>query len=172
MPTPQKEQVVQEMSEKFGKAVSIYLVDFTGMDVNTTNELRRNLRDQQIEYRVLKNTLAKLSLNDAGISDLDEFLVGVNAYAISYDDPTLPVKILDKKKEFKEKIKYKAALFEGKVFGPEKVGAIADLPSREELLAQLASMLNSPMTKLAATLNGAMSKMVGVLQALKEEKNK
>ncbi len=171
MPTPQKEQIVQEMSEKFAKATGIYLVDFTGMDVNTTTELRKNLRDEQVEYRVLKNTLAKLSFQNAGIDGLDDYLKGVNAYAISYEDPTLPVKVLDRKKEFKEKLVFKAALFEGKVLGADQVEAVAKLPSRGELLAQLASMLQSPMVKLAGTLNGAISKMMMVLKALEEKKS-
>jgi len=170
MPTPQKEQVVQEMSEKFGRAVSIYLVDFTGMDVNTTNELRKSFRESDVEYRVLKNTLAKLSFHNAGVEGMDEFLKGVNAYAISYDDPTLPAKILEKNKEFKDKLKLKAALFEGKIVGPEAVDALAKLPTRDELLSQLVGMLQSPMTKLAGTLNGAMVKLVNVLKSLEENK--
>ncbi len=170
MPTPQKEQIVQEMTEKFGNATSIFLVDFTGMDVNTTTELRKNLREANVEYRVLKNTLAKLSFQKAGIEGMDEFLKGVNGYMISYDDPTLPAKVLKKKKEFKEKLQMKAALFEGRVVGPDQVEALANLPSRDELLAQLVGMLKQPMTKLAGTLNAAMSNLVNVLKQLEEQK--
>ncbi|HFE64995.1 MAG TPA: 50S ribosomal protein L10, partial [Caldithrix sp.] len=111
MPTPQKEQIVQEMTDKFGKATGVYLVDFTGLDVNSATELRRKFREANVEYRVVKNTLAKRSLHNAGIDGLDEFLKGVNAYAISYDDPTIPVKVLDKQKEVKDKLKLKAAIF-------------------------------------------------------------
>ncbi len=170
MPTPQKEQIVQEMTEKFGNATSIFLVDFTGMDVNTTTELRKNLREAKVEYRVLKNTLAKLSFQNAGIEGMDEFLTGVNGYMISYDDPTLPAKVLKQKKEFKEKLRMKAALFEGRIVGPDQVEALANLPSRDELLSQLVSMLQQPMTKLAATLNAAMSNLVNVLKQLEEQK--
>ncbi|MBN2365159.1 MAG: 50S ribosomal protein L10 [Calditrichaeota bacterium] len=171
MATPQKEKIVDEMKDKFGRASSIYLVDFTGMDVNLTNELRRNFRDSNVEYRVMKNTLAKLSFEKAGIEGMNDFLTGVNAYAISYDDPTLPVKVLKRNKEFKEKPKLKAALFEGQVVGAEKVENLANLPTREELLGQLVGMLNSPMTKLVNTLNGAMSKLVYTLKSLEEKKN-
>ncbi|MEJ2633798.1 MAG: 50S ribosomal protein L10 [Calditrichia bacterium] len=171
MPTPQKEQIVQEMSDKFGKATGIFLVDFTGLNVVMTTELRQNLKQENIEYRVMKNTLAKLSFHNAGIESMDEYLKGVNGFAITYGDPTLPAKVLDRKKEFKEKLKFKAALFEGKVLSPEQVEAVAKLPSREELLGQLASMLQSPMVKLASTLNGAMTKMLMALKALEEKKN-
>jgi large subunit ribosomal protein L10 len=171
MPTPQKEQIVQEMADKFGRATGIYLVDFTGMDVNLTTELRRNFREAQVEYRVIKNTLAKISFKNAGIKGMDEFLTGVNGYAISYDDPTLPAKVLEKNKEYKEKLKLKAALFEGNIVGSDKVENLAKLPSRTELIGKIAMMLNSPMTKLAMTLNGAMASMVNALKALETKKN-
>ncbi len=170
MATPQKEKIVQEMTDKFSRASSIFLVDFTGMDVNSTTELRRNFRESNIEYRILKNTLAKISFQHAGIEGMEDYLKGVNAYAISYDDPTLPVKILGKNKEFKEKLKLKAALFEGKVIGSDQVVAIAKLPSRTEMFGQLLSMFNSPMTKLAGTLNASILKLVSVLKSLEEKK--
>jgi large subunit ribosomal protein L10 len=169
MATPEKEKIVQEMADKFGRASSIYLVDFAGMDVNITNELRRNFRESNIEYRVLKNTLAKISFKHAGIEEMDQFLTGVNAYAISYDDPTLPAKVMNKNKTISEKLKLKAALFEGKVVGSDQVGALAKLPSRDELLGQLVSMLNSPMTKLVSTLNGAMVSLVTVLKNMEDK---
>jgi large subunit ribosomal protein L10 len=171
MATPEKEQIVQEMTDKFGRATGVYLVDFTGLDVNRTNELRKDFRESKIEYRVLKNTLAKLSFKKAGIQVMDEYLKGVNGYAISYDDPTLPAKILDKKKEFKEHLKLKVALFEGKVVPADQVMRLAKLPSRQDLITQLARMLNSPMTKLVSTLNGVMANFVNVLKVLEEKKN-
>ena len=170
MATPQKEKIVQEMSDKFGRATGIYLVDFTGLDVNTTNELRKNFRDSKIEYRVLKNTLAKISFEQAGIEGMDQFLFGVNGYAISYDDPTLPVKLLGKSKDFKEKLKLKAALFEGKIVPPEQMEDLAKLPSKKELIGQVAGMLNSPMAKLVNTLNSVMYKFVNVLKAVEDKK--
>lgn len=170
MPTPQKEQIVQEMKDKFSTANSVFLLDFTGLDVNSTNELRKNFREAEVEYRVVKNTLARLSLKEAGIEGLTEYLTGVNGYVMSYDDPAKPAKVIDKNKEFKDKIKFKAVLFEGKVFGPEEVDELAKLPSRDELIAQFMSMIQSPMVKLAGTLNGALNKFLNVLNALEEQK--
>jgi large subunit ribosomal protein L10 len=142
------------------------------MDVNSTNQLRKNMRDSNIEYRVLKNTLAKLSFDKAGIQGMDQFLTGVNAYAISYDDPTLPVKVIEKNKEFKEKLKLKAALFEGEIIDSARVESIAKMPSKDELLGQLIGMLNSPMSKLVYALNGVMSNLVNVLKAVEDKKSK
>jgi large subunit ribosomal protein L10 len=170
MPTTRKEKIVEEMTDKFGRASSIFLVDFTGMDVNSSNELRRNFRESNVEYRVLKNTMARLSFQKAGIVGMDDFLKGVNAYAISYDDPTVPAKVLEKNKEFKEKLILKAALFEGKIVGAEQVQTISKLPSKMELLGQLVSMLNSPMSKLVGTLNASMSNLINALKSLENKK--
>jgi large subunit ribosomal protein L10 len=170
MPTPQKEQIVKEMSESFRRATSVFLVDFTGLDVNSTNELRKNLREAELEYKVVKNTLAKMSFNNAGIESLNDFLVGVNGYVISYDDPTKPGKVITKNKDFKDRIKFKAVLFEGKVFGPEQVKDLVDLPSRENLLATFVGLIQSPMVKLAGTLNSVGGNLVNVLRALAEQK--
>ena len=171
MPTPQKEQIVKEMTDKFSQAQSIILADFTGIDVNTLTALRKRFREANVEYRVVKNTLARLSVRHAGIEGLEEYLVGVNSYAISYDDPTKPIKVVEElKKELDDKFKIKAAYFEGRVIGPDRVAELATLPSREELLAQFVGLLNSPMSKLVATLQGAMVKFVGVLKALEESK--
>ena len=170
MPTAQKIAVVKEYTDKFKEAKCVYVAEYSGMDVATVTDIRKKFRDQNIEYKVLKNRLAKLSLNNAGISDLNEHLVGVNTYLIGYDDPVLPAKILSDFNKKKEILKLKAVLFEGKVFDAEEAKAIADLPSREAMLSQFVGMLQSPMTKFAATLNAPMQKMVGLLNSLKDNK--
>ena len=171
MPTPQKEAIVQEMSEKFQKATSFIMTDFTGVDANTIVEIRKKFHEANVDYRVIKNTLAKLCLEKSGIEGMDEYLKGVNAYAISYDDPTLPMKLMkDFKKMLGDKMPVKAAYFEGQVVDSSKVAALADMPSKQELIGQFASMLVQPMTKLASTLNANMQNLVGVLSALKDKK--
>lgn len=172
MPTPQKIKIVEEMTDKFSRASSFFMADFTGVDVNTVNELRQEFFDQNVEYRIVKNTLAKLSLDKAGIDGFDGYLKGVNAYAISYDDPTTPIRIIKdfKKKKLKDKLELKAAFFEGQVIEATGVEALANLPTKQELLGQLVGMLASPMTKLARTLQAPMSNTVGVLKSLEEKK--
>ncbi len=171
MPTPQKEAIVQEMSDKFSRASSFVLTDFTGVDVNTLTEIRKKFFEEKVEYRVVKNTLAKRSFEKSGIEGLDGYLKGVNAYAISYDDPTQPIKILEKfQKELNGKMPIKAAYFEGQVVDSDRVAALSKLPSKDELIGQFAGMILSPMAKLAATLNANMQNVVGVLMALKDKK--
>jgi large subunit ribosomal protein L10 len=170
MPTAQKSAVIEKYTEKFKEAKTIYIAEFEGIDVATVTEVRKKFRDQNIEYKVLKNRLAKISLNNAGISGLDEYLTGANTFIIGYDDPVIPAKILDDFNKKDEKLKLKTVLFEGKVLSAEKAKSISKLPSREVLLGQLVGMLNSPMTKLAATLQAPMQKLAGVLNALKNKK--
>lgn len=169
MPTPQKEKVVAEYTEKFSRASSVLLADFSGMDVATVTELRSQFRNNNVEYKVLKNTLAKIALNNNDITNLDDYLKGVNGFAISYEDPTAAARVISSFKS-KDKLKLRACLFEGSLFGPDKVDAIAKLPTRSELLATLLSTLQAPMAKLAAVLSASMQNMVGVLEAVKEEK--
>ncbi len=166
MPTPQKEAIVQEMSEKFSNAKSIVMADFTGVDVNTINEVRKGFRESNVEYRVVKNTLAKLSLNKAGIDGLDDYLNGVNSYAIGYEDPTQPIKVFEKfKKQLDGKLAIKAAYFEGEIIPSEKVDVLAKLPSLDEVRSQIVGLLTSPMSKLVGTLQAPATNLVGVFKA-------
>ena len=119
---------------------------------------------------MLKNRLAKRAFNAAGITELDDHLTGVNAYIIGYEDPVAPAKIFEEVNKGDEVLKLHAVLFEGKVFGGEDAKEIAKLPTRDALLGQFVGMLASPMQKLAATIQAPMQKMVGVLNALKDNK--
>ena len=170
MPTAQKIAVVEEYTEKFKDAKCVYIAEYSGIDVATVTDVRKKFRDQNIEYKVLKNRLAKRSLHNAGISDLDDHLTGVNTFVIGYDDPVAPAKIFEDFNKKTEILRLKAVLFEGKVFDAEEAKNISKLPSREALLAQFVGLIQSPMTKFAATLNAPMQKFVGVLNSLKDTK--
>ncbi len=170
MATAKKIEIVSEYTEKFKSAKAVYLTDFKGIDVATDTELRKKFRESDIEYKVLKNRLAKRALNEAGITDLDPYLKGVTAFAIGYDDPVVPAKIIKEFNKPKEKLGLKVVYFEGKVFDAQAAAALADLPSREVLISQFASAIQAPMVKLAGTLQATMQKMVGVLNSLKDKK--
>jgi len=170
MPTAEKIAVIEEYTKKFKDAKCVYVAEYKGIDVETVTEVRKKFRDQNVEYKVLKNRLAKLSLNNAGISGLDEYLTGANTFIIGYDDPVIPAKILADFNKKEEILKLKTVLFEGKVLPSEEAKKISKLPSREALLGQLVGMLQSPMTKFAAILNAPMQNLVGVLNGLKDKK--
>lgn len=172
MPTAQKIAIVEEYTEKFKRAKSVYVAEYEGMDVATVNDARSKFREKNIEYKVLKNRLARRSLNNAGITDLDPFLNGTNTFLVGYDDPVVPAKILQDFNKKDEILKLKAVLFEGKVFTAEEAKKISNLPSREVLMSQLLGMLQAPVTKFAQTLNAPMQNFLGVLNALKDKKVK
>ena len=94
MANAEKVKFVEELSEQFKKANSIFVVDFTGMSANETVELRKKFKANNVKYQVVRNTLAKLSFEKAGYSEVNEYLTGVNGYVIADDDPTLPMKLL------------------------------------------------------------------------------
>lgn len=172
MPTPQKEKIVSEMTDKFSRAKSIFLADFSGIDVNTINALRKKFHDEKVEYRIVKNTLAEISFKNAGIDGMTTHLNGVNSYAISYDDPTLPMRVVDNfRNNLEEKFIVKAAYFEGEVIGPDKITGIAKLPSREQLLAKLVGVLQAPLGKTVGTLQASVTKFLMVLKSLEAKKD-
>ncbi|MCK6619285.1 MAG: 50S ribosomal protein L10 [Calditrichaceae bacterium] len=173
MPTPQKEAIVKEITEKFSSARSIFLADFTGVNGNTITELRKGFRESKIEYRVVKNTLAKLSFDNAGIQGMEQYLEGVNSYLISYDDPAMPIKVVEKyKKELEGKFALKAAFFEGQIVKTEQMAALAKLPGKQELRAQILGMLQAPLSKLVGVVKAPMRNVVGVLKAYEAKSEK
>ncbi len=170
MATQQKIEIVEAYSERFKEAKGVYLADYKGIDVLTVTEMRKQFRESGVEYKVLKNRLAKRALNNAGISELDDFLNGVTAFIITDDDPVSPAKII---KEFNKKdeiLRVKAVFVEGKVLSVEDAKKLADLPSRDALLSQFVGVLQAPMTKFAATLQASMQKLARTLDAVKESK--
>ena len=170
MATQQKIDIVEAYTEKFKEAKGVYLADFKGIDVQTVTEVRKKFRESEIEYKVLKNRLARISLANAGISELDEHLKGVTAFIIDYNDPVSPAKIIKEFNKKNEILRVKAVYVEGKVLSSEEAKRLADLPSREVLLSQFVGVLQAPMTKLAATLQASMQKMVRTLDAVKDSK--
>jgi large subunit ribosomal protein L10 len=166
----EKHAVVETYTEKFKEAKCVYIAEYEGITVEKVTEVRNKFREQNIEYKVIKNRLAKRALNNAGISDLNDFLTGANTYVIGYDDPVAPAKIFDEFNKKVEILKLKAVLFEGKVLSADEAKDISKLPSRDALLGKLVGMLQSPMTKFAATIKAPMQNFVGVLNALKDTK--
>ncbi|RKY83725.1 50S ribosomal protein L10, partial [candidate division KSB1 bacterium] len=163
MAHPKKVAVVEELNKKLSEAKGIYLTDFVGLDVELMNLLRKQFRAQSIEYKVVKNTLLKRALKDLPFRDVERFLKGPNALAISYDDPIKPAKILTNFKKKYEKPEIKASVIEGHIFDLEETKAIAELPSKEELIAKLIMILQSPIYRLVFTLQGVLRNFLYVL---------
>ncbi len=171
MPSLKNIEEVKELSSSFQKAKAIYFTEYQGLNVEQITKLRSMFFKENVEYRVAKNTLIKIVLENSKIVDIDDLLSGSTAVAIAYDEPVSPAKII---KEFNKGFdlpRVKGILFEGEYFDGEHYKKFADLPSKEELVAKFAIMLNSPMCNLLSTINAPMQNLVGLLNNLKQTKS-
>ena len=171
MPNQQNIETVDLITSKFQEAAGIYFTDYLGVNVKDITELRSKFTADHVEFRVIKNTLAKLSAEKAGLEDLKDVFDGPTAVALSYDDPTVPARIIKQFRKEHDLPELKAFIFEGKLMDKAAFDSVANLPSKEILLGKLVGGLSSPMSKLASTLRGSMSSFVNVLNNLKGSKS-
>lgn len=157
----EKEQIVQNVSDRMRRSKSIVLADYRGLTVAEDTELRARLRQAGIEYSVVKNTLTTRAAKEAEIEGLDPFLAGPTAIAFSYEDPIAPAKILHEFSREHKALELKGGYVEGKVVGAQEIESIAKLPSREGLLSMLLSVLQAPMRNLAYVLSQVAEKQGG-----------
>lgn len=170
MARPEKELKVKELTEKFRAAKAVYLTDFTGLDVIKATELRKKLREASVEFRVVKNTLAKMAAKNAGYDMLLDYLTGPTGLAFGVKDPIVPAKILTDFSRDNEKLKVKAGIFEGKIFDTKEVRQLAQLPTREVLLSQVLAGLQAPIAGFVGALGGILQKLVGTVDAIAKQK--
>lgn len=169
----QKQEMVTGLAQQLAQSPTIYVTDFTGLDVARITDLRRRLRAVGVEYVVVKNTLAKRALTESQRQQggLEEHLAGPTALVLAGTDPVSAAKVLtDFAKEF-EKPAIKIGLVEGKPVTPAQVKHLAALPSKQQLLAQLGGALQAPMAGFLGVLNGLLYSMVGALEALKNKRS-
>ncbi|MEB7773071.1 50S ribosomal protein L10 [Kurthia gibsonii] len=144
-----KQTVVQEIAEKFKSAASVVVVDYRGLTVAQVTELRKQLREAGVEFKVYKNTLVRRATEEVGHADLNSALTGPNAIAFSTEDVIAPARIINNFAKENEQLEIKAGLIEGAVASVEEIKALAELPSREGLLSMLLSVLQAPMRNFA-----------------------
>ncbi|AZJ18343.1 50S ribosomal protein L10 [Bacillus wiedmannii] len=144
-----KQQVVTEIADKLRESKSTIVVDYRGLTVSEVTELRKNLREAGVEFKVYKNSLTRRAAESAEMAELNEFLTGPNAIAFSNEDVVAPAKVLNDFATKHEALEIKAGVIEGKLVTLDEVKAIATLPSREGLLSMLLSVLQAPIRNLA-----------------------
>ncbi|PFZ10749.1 50S ribosomal protein L10 [Bacillus pseudomycoides] len=144
-----KQQVVTEIAEKLRESKSTIVVDYRGLTVAEATELRKNLREAGVEFKVYKNSLTRRAAESVEMAGLNKFLTGPNAIAFSNEDVIAPAKVLNDFAKDHEALEIKAGVIEGKLVSLDEVKAIATLPSREGLLSMLLSVLQAPMRGLA-----------------------
>lgn len=166
-----KKQIVSEIAQKLEKANAVYFADFKGMTVSQVDEMRRAFDKENVEYKVYKNTYISFALKDSpAFENVSKSLVLNTSMAFSYDDPVSPARVMKAISKKYDLPKVKAAIVEGRYFTEEGVKAIADLPSREELLSQVVAGVQSPISGLVFTLNGILSSFVYTVEAIKNKK--
>lgn len=165
-----KQEVVDEIVEKINRAQSVVLVDYRGLNVDEVNQLRSQYRSQNVDYKVYKNTMMRRAFDKAGVEGMDEFLVGPNAVAFSYDDPVSAAKVSQQYAKENEKLVIKAGLVDGKPIDVKGIISLAKLPSREVLIAQALGGFNAPIQGLANVMQGTISGFVRCLNQVREQK--
>ncbi|ACL68868.1 50S ribosomal protein L10 [Halothermothrix orenii] len=171
MPRPEKEAVVNELTDKLSSAKSLVLTDYKGLDVATITELRAKLREAGVEYRVVKNTLARIAAKKAEIEEINEVLVGPTAIAFGIEDAVSPAKVLVDFAKEHEELEIKGGVLNGEVIDDEKIKSLAKIPPREELLAKAFAGMKAPLTGFVNVLQGNIRNLVNVLNQIKDQKD-
>lgn len=157
----EKKQLVQEMKENFQDSACTVVTDYRGLNVAQVTELRKQLREAGVEFRVIKNTLLRRATKEVDLEGLNEHLVGPTAVAFSKDDAVAPAKILQEFAKKNENLKIKVGVLEGEIVDAEQIKALADLPSREGLLSMLLSVLQAPMRNFALAVKAVSDQKEG-----------
>lgn len=165
-----KKELVSGLSAKFKEAKAMVLADYRGLTVDQDTELRSALRKAGVEYKVVKNTITKFAADQNGLNELDSFLNGPTAVAISSTDPVAPAKILSDYAKKYEKLELKVGVVEGKVIDVAGIKALAELPPKEVLIAKVLGGFNAPISGFVNVLNGNIRGLVVALNAIAQQK--
>lgn len=166
----EKKQIVEELKDRFDRSKVLIVTDYKGLDVESINDLRRKLREADVEYKVVKNTLLERAAEGTDVEPIKDRFKGPSAIAISYDDPVAPAKVLTDFAKANDKLEIKIGVMGGKVMELTDIKSLSSLPSREELLAQVLSAMNAVPGSFVRTLNAVPAGLVNVLSAIKDQK--
>ena len=170
MPTDAKRENVADLAGRIKRSTIAIATDFSGLGVNQLTELRRRLREQGVEYRVVKNRLAALAATEAGVDNFHELLEGVTGIVFGYAEPEAAAKAVDQYvKQTRSSLRIRNGIMGGELLTAAQVNAIAVLPSRQELLARLMAQLNAPAAGLVRVLSGPIRGLAIVLQRHAEQ---
>ncbi|MBF8983474.1 50S ribosomal protein L10 [Lutibacter sp. B2] len=153
-----KQQFVDEIKGKFEKAQSAVIVDYRGLTVEEVTQLRKNMREAGVEYKVYKNTLMRRAAKGTAFEALTESLTGPNAVAFGYEDAVIPAKILNDFAKEHKALELKAGVIDGEYYGIDTIKEIAEIPSRDVLIAKFLGSIQSPLSKFACVLKAIADK--------------
>lgn len=168
-PRADKAAVVEEVRERFDAADAVLVTEYRGLDVGQMAELRRALRDAGTTYKIFKNTLVRRAVLDAVPEGFEDLLLGPTGLAFVEADPSAAAKALKQFAAAHDQLVIKGGVLSGSLLDPAQVRELAELPSRDEVLAQLAGGFAAPLQQLVSMMNNLMSEMAGLIQALSDK---
>jgi len=172
MKLEKKKEIAENLHEKFSRSKVVIVTDYKGMNVTMMNDLRKRLRAAEVEYRVVKNTLLARASEGTSVSAIRDKFKGPVAVALSYKDPVAPAKILSDFAKENSKLEIKLGVMDGKMLTVDGIKALSSLPPREILLSQLLALMNAVPTGFVRVLAAVPQNFMGVLNALREKKEK
>lgn len=165
----EKQEVIDELHEKFSRAKAAILTGYSGIDVEQITELRSKLRQAKVEYRVVKNTLARRAAEGTGLAGLKDHFVGPIGIALGYDDPVAPAKVLQEFSKTQQKLELKVGMLDGKLLKQADIKALASLPSLNALRGKLIGLLQAPASRIVGVLQAPGGQVARVLKAKAEK---
>ena len=166
MPTELKKKTVDALTKEAKESTGLIVTAFKGLKTTEINEFRAKLKPLKGTYKVVKNSLTRIALKNAGMETLAEALKGPSAIVIEKGDPVATIKVIFDFAKAHENIKVSAGYLDGKVLSDKELKAISSLPAREVLIAQLLGTLQAPMVNLVSVLQAPMRDLVGVLDQI------
>jgi large subunit ribosomal protein L10 len=165
VPTEKKRQIIAELAADFRRSTMLISTDFSGLPVNELTDLRRRLRERSVSYRVVKNRLASLAAKAAGLEEIGDIMEASTGIVFGYEDPIEAAKVVDEfVKATRSRLVIRNGFMDGKVISAGQLAALAVLPPRPELLANLLGRLQAPITGMVTVLSGPVRGLATVLQ--------
>jgi large subunit ribosomal protein L10 len=165
-----KKKITQDLKDRFQRSQVVIVTDYKGLNVTSINALRRKLREADVEYKVVKNSLLVRASEDTHVDSIKAHFKGPSAVAISYSDPVSPAKVLTEFAGEHKALEIKAGIMGNKVLDLSDIKALSDLPSREVLLGQVLCAMNGVPTAFVRALNDNIARFMNVLTAIKDQK--
>ncbi|MBL7069601.1 MAG: 50S ribosomal protein L10 [Candidatus Omnitrophica bacterium] len=165
-----KEIMTKELAGDLKNSSDIYMSEYIGLKADEVNELRRQLETSSSKYLVVKNSIARIALESAGLGDLAKFVNGNTGMVLSGDNPILTARIISKFSKDHEALKIKGGLLDGDIIDMARIKFLASLPGREELIARIAYGMKSPISGFVFLLGNMLKSLVYVMQAIKDKK--
>ena len=171
MPAQSKLDMLAKVSESLEASKGLFVIDYRGLTVKEAEELRHSLRENGAVLKVYKNNIVKIALEKAGLPAIDDVLVGTTACVFYENDPVDAAKVVKEASKKFNKLEFRGGITDGVVVNAEQAIAIADLPTREELIAKFVGCISNPLSGIVRVCNGSAQGLVTALDALVDQKN-